>query len=275
MRPAELLSPVLTHGPGAQAPGTSHMKTLSRSFFAGLAFVAVVTTANAQVSVFPATPRPQELVFVHVASLPINSDSFDSSKRTIVMSSNKITIELGTPDATFPVPPPGPTPPLTMGIGQFPSGTYQVEVRRQLGSSGSTESVGTATFSVAPSSASVKPLENYSDLWWNPDESGWGFNLVQHGSGIIFATWFNYAPDGRATWYAIPEGQWVRPTEYHGPIYRTTGPQVAETFNPASVTRTLAGSAVLMFSPFDSSRMTAVLTLDGTTITKLLQRQGF
>jgi hypothetical protein len=162
-----------------------------------------------------------------------------------------------------------------MVIGQFPVGDYQVEVRRQTNIDGSLEVVGRSSFSVLNSSSTKAPLQNNTDLWWNPAESGWGFNVIQHGSGIIFATWFNYAPDGRATWYVIPEGQWTLPTEYRGPIYRTTGPEVSDTFNPAAVTRTLVGDAVLSFSRTDSTRMTAILTLDGKTIIKSLQRQGF
>src|SRR4029453_7146264 len=30
---------------------------------------------------------------------------------------------------------------------------------------------------------------NYQDIWWNPQESGWGMNLTHQGN-TIFATWF-------------------------------------------------------------------------------------
>jgi hypothetical protein len=244
---------------------------LAGALIGALSLVPLVTWP--QVSVTPGNPRSQETVRVQVASLPISADSFDISNRRITMAGNKITIELREPGAIFVALPP-PTPPLDIAIGQFPTGDYQVEVRRQLGTSGNTESVGTASFSVS-ARGPLDPLQNNSDLWWNPNESGWGFNIIQHGSGIIFATWFNYGPDGKPIWYVIPEGQWSRPSEYRGPIYRTTGPEVRETFDPAAVTRTLAGSAVLSFEAADSTRMTAVLTVDGRTVTKRLQRQAF
>ncbi|HEX5633216.1 MAG TPA: S8 family serine peptidase, partial [Gemmatimonadales bacterium] len=38
-------------------------------------------------------------------------------------------------------------------------------------------------------SASRAGASNYSDLWWNPAESGWGVNL-EHQGDVIFATWF-------------------------------------------------------------------------------------
>jgi hypothetical protein len=123
--------------------------------------------------------------------------------------------------------------------------------------------------------SSSGPLQNNTDLWWNPSESGWGLNVIQHGSGIIFATWFNYAPDGKPIWYVIPVGQWVDPIQYHGPIFRTTGPVVAEIFDPTAVTATMVGNAVLIFDETDFNKMTATLTVDGNTIAKQLQRQGF
>lgn len=259
--------------------GRKHSSTLVKTLLQnwrlwGVGLLFVSGTVCGQVTIFPSAPRAQETVFAQVASLPISSDSFDATKRNISMSSNRITVELGTPDAVF-LPTPGPTPPLTIELGQFPPGNYEVTIRRQLGASGTTEKIGDASFTVQVDPAPIKPLENFTDLWWNPTESGWGLNIVQHGSGIIFATWFNYSPDGKPIWYVVPEGHWVRTVEYRGPIYRTTGPPVGPSFNPSFVTRTLVGDVVFQFSPFDSMRMTASFTVDGTTFSKELQRQGF
>jgi hypothetical protein len=223
----------------------------------------------AQVSITPTNPRPQEVVRAQVASLPISASSFDPANRTITMAANKVTIVLGPTSADFVVLP-SPTGPMDIALGQFPAGNYQVEVRI----SGMPEAVGSATFSVAPR-LPAEPVQNNTDLWWNPSESGWGLNIIQHGSGIVFATWFNYGPDGKPIWYVVPEGKWSPSFEYKGPIYRTTGPEVGATFDPAAVTRTLAGSAVLTFFPADSTRMTATLTVDGRTVTRQLQRQAF
>ena len=40
----------------------------------------------------------------------------------------------------------------------------------------------------------------YSDLWWNPQESGWGLNLVQQDE-TAFVTLFVYDAENRPTWY--------------------------------------------------------------------------
>jgi hypothetical protein len=106
-------------------------------------------------------------------------------------------------------------------------------------------------------------------------------SIMQHPSGIIFATWFTYDPDGTPAWYVVPTGEWtvmedgrsVTPTKYRGPIYRTSGPLAADTFDPARVTRTLVGEALFQFLGYEGLR--ARLTVDGRTVTKELQRQSY
>ena len=45
---------------------------------------------------------------------------------------------------------------------------------------------------------------DFSDLWFNPAESGWGVNL-NHQMDVIFATLFVYGPDGKAKWYVASD----------------------------------------------------------------------
>src|SRR3954452_7100315 len=42
---------------------------------------------------------------------------------------------------------------------------------------------------------------DYTDLWFNPSEPGWGVNVVQSGD-LLFLTFFVYGADRRPTWYA-------------------------------------------------------------------------
>ncbi len=44
------------------------------------------------------------------------------------------------------------------------------------------------------------PAVNYTDLWWNPNESGWGVSLTQQ-FGTIFAAWYTYDTAGKPLWY--------------------------------------------------------------------------
>ena len=111
-----------------------------------------------------------------------------------------------------------------------------------------------------------------------PGHSGWGLNIVQHASNMIFATWFEYDDDGRPGWYSVSSGQWSAPASYspnswfNGPIYRTSGP-IGGVVDPTQVTQTLVGSASFVFLAWD--RMNATLTINGRTRQLNLQRQSF
>src|SRR5258707_15859904 len=106
---------------------------------------------------------------------------------------------------------------------QFPAGTYEVELSRRLADGTPAGIVGTTQFTV-PQRSDSDPLWNHSDLWWNSAESGWGVNIMHHGTGPLFATWFVYGADGKATWYVVPGGRWTAYGEFRGSIYKTTGP---------------------------------------------------
>ncbi|MCB1588151.1 MAG: hypothetical protein KDI56_04560, partial [Xanthomonadales bacterium] len=41
--------------------------------------------------------------------------------------------------------------------------------------------------------------DNYSDLWWNPTEAGWGLTLAHQGD-VIFLLWYTYGEGGRDQW---------------------------------------------------------------------------
>jgi YVTN family beta-propeller protein len=49
-------------------------------------------------------------------------------------------------------------------------------------------------------SGATPPAADYSDLWWNPNESGWGVALTQQYN-TIFATWYAYDDKGKAIFY--------------------------------------------------------------------------
>jgi hypothetical protein len=61
-----------------------------------------------------------------------------------------------------------------------------------------------------------------SDLWWNPNESGWGLQVVQTGS-VIFVTMFVYDQNNNPLWYTATctyQGNHV----WSGDLYQTSGP---------------------------------------------------
>lgn len=118
---------------------------------------------------------------------------------------------------------------------------------------------------------------DFSDIWWNAAESGWGINVVQQ-SNIIFATLFVYGPDNTARWYSAT----LRPvspqpaglTRFTGQTIRTTGPWFGTpVFNPNTVGFSIVGNMTLSFnSPVTG---TLVYDVDGVTVTKEITRQAF
>ena len=114
---------------------------------------------------------------------------------------------------------------------------------------------------------------NYTDLWWDPSESGWGLNLIQHPSRIIFGVWYTYAADGKRTWFVMPEGTWTSSNTYSGPLYATAGPNMAQSFDASKVRVSPVGSATLTFS--DASNGTFAFTVNGVSGTKRITRQPF
>ncbi len=119
------------------------------------------------------------------------------------------------------------------------------------------------------STASEPP--NYTDLWWNAAESGWGINL-NHQSNIIFATLFTYAPDGRNLWLVASDLARQPDGSYTGALYRSNGPVFnAQPFT--AVTLTQVGTMTLTFSAVNAATLT--YSFNGTNVTKQITRQRF
>lgn len=123
---------------------------------------------------------------------------------------------------------------------------------------------------LAPANA---PAFDYTDLWWNPNESGWGLSITQHASHMIFAAWFTYGPDGKATWYTMPGGTWTSPTTFTGTVYTASGPAFNGPFDKSQVVSVPVGSAALSFS--DASNGTLAYTVNGVSDRKTITRQPF
>lgn len=79
--------------------------------------------------------------------------------------------------------------------------------------------------------AQSTPATNYSDMWWNPSESGWGVSFTQHGAtNQVFAVWYTYDPrepgtsgQSKPLWVVMPGGTWTSPTSITGQVYVTNG----------------------------------------------------
>jgi hypothetical protein len=122
----------------------------------------------------------------------------------------------------------------------------------------------------APTRASLGT--NFSDQWWNPNESGWGISVLQQYD-TLFIDVFVYAADGRPTWYTA--AAYLQPqsgrTLFSGDLYLTSGPWFGAFFNPAAVGARRVGT--LQFDASSTDLATLTYTVDNVAVTKQVQRQ--
>jgi hypothetical protein len=121
-----------------------------------------------------------------------------------------------------------------------------------------------------PAAATTYSVD-YTDMWFNSAESGWGVNVIQQ-SDMIFATLFVYGSDNTPRWYVTGGGlQGSGGSTFSGPLYSTTGPYFGGAFNPAAVGNAVVGNMTLAFSGPNSGTMT--YTVNGVSVTKSITRQ--
>jgi hypothetical protein len=118
----------------------------------------------------------------------------------------------------------------------------------------------------------VLPTFNYSDLWWNSSESGWGLAILHHATNIAFVAWYTYDSVGNPKWYVASNCPFVGDA-CTGALYETSGPPLGTFFNPAFVTVRNVGSVTLSFSSQNTGTMT--YNVRGIAATKFISRQPF
>jgi hypothetical protein len=116
---------------------------------------------------------------------------------------------------------------------------------------------------------------NYTALWWNAQESGWGLNL-NHQGDTLFATLFTYDSAGAPIWLVMSNGVLQSDNvSFAGDLYRTNGtPFSADVFVPlTSDGLTKVGT---MSVSFRSEREgTLSYSYLGRTVTKAISPQVF
>lgn len=112
---------------------------------------------------------------------------------------------------------------------------------------------------------------NYQDLWWNPQESGWGINLT-HQDDIIFATLFTYDRSGKDLWLVASNLGRQEDGKFSGKLYQASGPVFsAQPWTGIQIVE--VGSMSLVFVSGDHAVLS--YTLNGSMVTKTIQRQVF
>lgn len=119
-------------------------------------------------------------------------------------------------------------------------------------------------------SASPPPTIDVSDIWWNPNESGWGMQLVQ-SNGFVFAALFVYGTANEAVWYTGDLNN-TGGLNWSGGLYATTGPYFGTVpFNPGLVTLNQVGTMTIALTTPEQGSVT--YTVNGIAVTKSIIRQ--
>jgi hypothetical protein len=131
--------------------------------------------------------------------------------------------------------------------------------------------VSIASLTTVPARASLGT--NFSDQWWNPNESGWGASVLQQYD-TLFIDLFVYDQGTRPTWFTA--AAFFQPDSgrslFVGDLYvSTSGPWFAGFFNPSAVMQRKVGT--IQFDASSTDFATLTYTVDGVVITKAVQRQ--
>lgn len=123
-----------------------------------------------------------------------------------------------------------------------------------------------------------KPAVDYTDIWWNAAESGWGIALTQQ-YGMIFAAWYTYDDAGKPTWYVAPSCA-IAGAGCTGSIYRVTGctaltsPWVcSETGTTNKKVVTEVGNVSFTFNTVSAGTMN--YSINGVSSLRAITRQPF
>ncbi len=115
------------------------------------------------------------------------------------------------------------------------------------------------------------PAVDYTDLWWNESESGWGVSLTQQ-FGIVFAAWYTYDNTGKPVWYVVPNCPVVA-SGCTGELFQVTGGAPITAAWTGTNPAVSAGSATFTFTSATAGTMR--YTLGGTTLSRAIVRQTY
>ena len=233
--------------------------------------MSLATLAFLASSLVPAQPTSFETVTLRRTT---DSCNFNAATVRVTMSSNVIQVDHDGNNCS----PPGAPIVADVQLGKLPPGDYRVEVfePRRLNSA----PAETLVFQVRdPAEVAIfppppRPLTNYTGLWYNAEESGWGLSLHQGATYMVFGLLFVYDGGNQPEWYSLQGGQWTSSTKWTGILYRTTGPSFREPFMAAQVTYAVAGTASFDFTQAAGQQGRAQFTysIGSTTVTKTITR---
>jgi hypothetical protein len=181
-----------------------------------------------ELAIFPAQPFELETLRVRIPG-----SVFDQTaallQRVSMPGGNRIVVDLKCGDPCISLLPPE-MPPRDIVLGQFPVGEYTLEVflhtNGQPASAARLLARRPVTVTERPATTGVHMPPNrydFTDLWWDPNESGWGLSIYQRPDRTLFAAFYTYDDDHQAAFYTVQGGGWIDCATYVARLYRTTG----------------------------------------------------
>src|SRR5689334_7167370 len=136
--------------------------------------------------------------------------------------------------------------------------------------------VAAATIALSAATHATPTGVNYSDMWTNPGEPGWGLTIDQQ-SDVLLGTLFIYDAGSSASWYTVqfafnsigPNGA----VSYTGTLYQTTGPALGQPYDPKLLRYREVGTANIEFG--DTTHALLTYTIDGVAVSKQIARFTF
>jgi hypothetical protein len=132
-----------------------------------------------------------------------------------------------------------------------------------------------AAWAALQAPAQAVPAADYTDMWWNPAESGWGISIRQKlpvGGTVdaLFAVWYTYDPrtleaatagttDFVPLWIVMPGGTWSSPTTFSGRLYVLDGTPYDQAWNASARKMEDIGSFTFKFSDANNGTFSYVI----------------
>lgn len=218
-----------------------------------------------ELTFIPPKPRPFELV-VGRLRLSAEQTRLEVDSATLEDARLRIVLVEGRPRVS------APSRSIDLQLGRFPAGRVRVLLQTDSTSPPQAMDIDVAD-GVAPR-PDARPAVDYSDLWWNADEPGWGIAIVQHASDRLVASWFAYDEDGDPVWYSLQPGGWSTATTFGGPIFRYRRSDASGGGAPPTGAAIEVGRGTLTFDDWQCGAFTS--EIEGRpSVTKPIRRMDY